>query len=165
MGAGMKTYYQLFKLSGLEPGAEFKVALAEAERLGARVVLGDQAQHVTLQRLRNVITFADVMRYAQSALSPRPPPPELANLGIDWNDVEATVEALKTRRAVRAITRYMRDEFPAVAEAMVDERDEIMASNLALIPSGRVCGVVGMAHMDGIEARWEAAQRGGQITA
>ena len=38
LGAGMKTFYQLFKLSGMDPGAEFKVALEEAERIGARVV-------------------------------------------------------------------------------------------------------------------------------
>ena len=36
LGAAMKTMYGFFKLTGLEPGGEFIVAIEEADRLGAK---------------------------------------------------------------------------------------------------------------------------------
>jgi pheromone shutdown protein TraB len=69
-------------------------------------------------------------------------------------------ELLKTRRAVRALTRHLREEFPKVAAAMVDERDEIMTQGLLNDCAGRSVAVVGMAHMDGIEGRWREAMGG-----
>ena len=88
--------------------------------------------------------------------------PDLARRfeSVDWNDPESAVELLKTRRAVRALTRHMREEFPKVAVAMVDERDDIMTRGLLEKCSGRTVAVVGMAHMHGIEVRWREAQGG-----
>jgi hypothetical protein len=44
LGASLKAVYQYFRMSGLDPGLEFKVALEEADRIGARVVLGGAVQ-------------------------------------------------------------------------------------------------------------------------
>jgi hypothetical protein len=42
-----------------------------------------------------------------------------------------------------------------------DERDEVMVQSLSQL-QGRVVGVVGLAHLDGIQRRWEELQlRGG----
>ena len=40
-----------------------------------------------------------------------------------------------------------------------DERDAIMVDSLGKL-QGRVVGVVGLAHLDGMEKRWEALQLG-----
>ena len=164
LGAYIKAIYQMFRLSGMDPGLEFKVALEEADRIGARVVLGDRSQGHTIQRLRAAITMADVMKYVMSG--GRNPSEWLERdlvhklESIDWNNPESVVELIKTRRAVRALTSYVRREFPRVATAMVDERDEIMTKGLLNQCGGRTVAVVGMAHMDGIEARWWQAQGG-----
>ena len=42
-----------------------------------------------------------------------------------------------------------------------DERDEIMTQALLRL-EGRVVGVVGLAHLDGIERRWEQLQTSGR---
>ena len=169
LGAGLKAVYQMFRMSGLEPGLEFKVALEEANRLGARVVLGDRAQDLTVRRLADSVTIEDVVKYTMAgaagpnAVGSKWMEPDLAQrfAAVDWNDPEAAVELLKTRRAVRALTRHMREEFPKVAAAMVDERDEIMTNGLLQkCGPGRTVAVVGMAHMDGIERRWTEAQGG-----
>jgi len=70
------------------------------------------------------------------------------------------VELLKTREAVRALTGQMRREFPKVASAMLDQRDDLMTDNLLNKCKGRTVAVVGMAHMDGIESRWRDAMGG-----
>ena len=79
---------------------------------------------------------------------------------VDWNDPESAVELLKTREAVRALTGQMRREFPRVASAMLDQRDDHMTDGLLNKCSGRTVAVVGMAHMDGIESRWRDAMGG-----
>lgn len=47
------------------------------------------------------------------------------------------------------------------ALANADERDEIMTQALLRL-EGRVVGVVGLAHLDGIERRWEQLQASGR---
>lgn len=164
LGASLKAVYQIFRMSGLDPGLEFKVALEEADRIGAKVVLGDRSQDLTIHRLRAAVTMADVMKYAVSGGEKANDwmDPDLARKfeSVDWKDPESAVELMKTRRAVRALTRHMREEFPRVATAMVDERDDFMTEGLLRRCGGRTVAVVGMAHMDGIERRWREAQGG-----
>lgn len=50
---------------------------------------------------------------------------------------------------------------PTAALANADERDEIMTQALLRL-EGRVVGVVGLAHLDGIERRWEQLQASGR---
>ena len=47
---------------------------------------------------------------------------------------------------------------------MIDERDEHMVHSLSKL-RGRVVGVVGLAHLDGIERRWEQLQQRGNRSA
>ncbi|KAL4422409.1 hypothetical protein ABPG75_008606 [Micractinium tetrahymenae] len=49
--------YRVLKLLGMDPGGEFKVALQEAERIGARVVYGDRDVNQTLQRLSQTMNL------------------------------------------------------------------------------------------------------------
>jgi hypothetical protein len=51
LGAGMKGAYQMTRLSGLDPGLEFKVALEEADHIGANIVLGRGGLLVLYSRL------------------------------------------------------------------------------------------------------------------
>lgn len=66
---------------------------------------------------------------------------------------------------VKAMTDYMRKLHPGAVRVMLDERDEVLCNNL-LGCEGTVVGVVGLAHLDGIERRWqEAMQKGSRIAA
>jgi pheromone shutdown protein TraB len=98
--------------------------------------------------------------------------PELVELfkKADWRDPAAAVETLKTRKAAGAMAQLLRTQFPKIASAMLDQRDDIMTNGLLTAarekggPS-KIVAVVGMAHMDGIEERWEKAQgSGGGVT-
>ena len=53
---------------------------------------------------------------------------------------------------------------PKVSRVFVDERDEIMVDALLRHGDERVVAVVGMAHMDGIERRWEETQKKLRVT-
>ena len=175
LGAGLKAVYQLLRqFHGLDPGLEFKVAMDECDASGARLVLGDRDQDATIRALRDAIDLADVLKLLaggggvdKTALDP-----ELAALfsGADWRDPARAVETLKTRKATAAMAAAMRAQFPRVARAMLDQRDDVMTERLleaARAEGGenKIVAVVGMAHMDGVEARWGDAQEvGGSVT-
>jgi len=149
VGAGM---YGILRSFGLEPGAEFRAGIEEADRLGARIVCGDQDQRVTAQRISENLRLSDIMRMMSSPSS----------LSLDLKEsfdtftssFEDRIESLKTREAARAMSDTIRKVNPGVAAALIDERDQILADSL-LSAKGKVVGVVGLAHLDGIEKRWK----------
>lgn len=57
----------------------------------------------------------------------RRPNPELAALldGDRDRDLVSSVEALKTRRAATLMSGQMRESFPGLARALIDERDQV----------------------------------------
>ena len=141
----------------------------------------------------------------------KPPDPELQAIlqGVE-SDMASRVEALKTRRAATLMSNFLRKTNPALASALIDDRDQVsvpwqtkdlccatsqsvvgrgcaakllggklkyrnvhrfllprwrlklqhvelqvMVDNLRQLEK-RVVAVVGLAHLDGIEARWRA---------
>lgn len=168
LGAGLKGMYAVLKHTGLEPGLEFKVALQQANALRAKVVLGDRDVHQTLQRLSKQFSLPDLMRMMIPG-AVAPPPPELERVFQASTSMEEGIERMKNRSTVRAMVSYMRQNNPGAVRVILDERDDIMAEALMRC-EGRVVGVVGLAHLDGIEARWNEAQSragggGGSIAA
>jgi len=165
LALGLRGMYGLWRHAGLEPGGEFTAAMQEAAALSpsAAVVYGDQEASVTLQRLAATITLPALLSALGSAFSPsRQVPPELAAALSGKLSAEEAVEALKDRETVRALVAYTRDAQPAATRVLLDERDDILARALRSAGGSRVVGVVGLAHVDGIEQRWGAMDAGGE---
>lgn len=72
--------------------------------------------------------------------------------------VTEAVENLKQRDLIRSLMGTLRSELPEVYMALIGERDLFMSQSLLEAPGEHVVGVVGMAHMQGIE---NALQKGG----
>ena len=62
LGAGLKTVYNMFRMSGMDPGKEFKVGIEESDRIGATLVLGDRSQELTIKALRDALSLPDILR-------------------------------------------------------------------------------------------------------
>jgi len=159
---GLQGLYRFLRSLGLDPGGEFKVALDVAEEHGARIVYGDREVGETLKRLAASITAQDVFRLLSGA-GPQPPQQmvdffQSGGLQGTTSVLESQVEAMKTRQMAREMAEFLRQINPELAAALIDERDEVMARSLRQL-KGRVVGVVGLAHLDGIEKQWEAMQR------
>ena len=67
---------------------------------------------------------------------------------------------MKTRSGAAAMVAHLRRCAPGLAAALVDERDVLMAERLLQL-RGTTVAVVGLAHVDGIERAWQAAQYAG----
>ncbi|KAI7840858.1 hypothetical protein COHA_005450 [Chlorella ohadii] len=167
--ASLPMMYKMLKMMGMEPGGEFKVALEEADACGARVVYGDRDVQATLQRLSQNMDMQQLLRMATGRGLPEPPASLLEafrssggeGLEAQASAADVLVEGMKSRRLVRDMCEYLRAINPGLAKALVDERDEIMTDALLRL-EGRVVGVVGLAHLDGIERRWEQLQASGR---
>lgn len=59
LGRFLAQFYKSFEKLGFQTGAEFKVAVTEGQRQGARILLGDRDVDITLQRLSSAISGTD----------------------------------------------------------------------------------------------------------
>ena len=64
----------------------------------------------------------------------------------------STMAVLKQRETVRELSAYLKQEVPPLYNALIAERDAYMANSILRSPGRRVVAVVGLAHVDGIEA-------------
>jgi pheromone shutdown protein TraB len=164
LGLTMKGFYAAWRHAGLEPGLEFKVALQEAAALNAAVVHGDRDVRVTLERLAGTFSLGGALRAAARAARgggagfPTPPPQLSRVLSADVS-VEEAIERLKNRDTVAALTAHLRRVAPDAVRVMLDERDDVLTAALRRCEGPqRIVAVVGLAHVDGIEARWAALE-------
>merc|ERR1711871_1580199 len=81
------------------------------------------------------------------------------------DQIRDVVELIKQRDTVRELTTQLRREAPLVYDAMIGERDRYTAQSLLQTTAAVTVGVVGMAHMDGIETQlgWQKKVCGGAI--
>lgn len=152
-------FYRSLEEKGFPAGGEFVAAIEEARLLNATVLLGDQDINVTLRQLKEA--RAEVRRLrADGTLSREDARAAVRALPSSMlkREETPTVEGmtqltsdLKQRDNARAVVAYLKQAAPPVYEAMIGERDRYMAHALEVAPGDTVVGVVGLAHVEGIE--------------
>ncbi|MCL7037121.1 hypothetical protein MKW94_004829 [Papaver nudicaule] len=126
--------------NGMFQGLEFKVAMEESSRVGARCVYMDQDMDAIHQKISKLSPF-DLLRKAfDTLLSP-----------TAFKDEDFT------RSSVRKMISIEKKHHPKTSKVMIEDRDKILFANLRSL-QGEVVAVVGMAHMDGIEVLWKLAE-------
>ena len=135
VGLGLSSLYKSLDGMGFQSGNEFVVAVEEAQRLQATVLLGDRPVRVTLGRLRDALgsllaTAAEAKARGQEGTAA--PPALLAEAGLTdsseltYENVKTTMTVLKERQNVRALVSYMKAEANPMYEALIGERDAYM---------------------------------------
>ena len=145
---------QLTNQLGVAPGGEFRAGYEEAQRINAKVVLGDRPVGITFKRVLACLSFWQRLYLLLMFLR---------TMGSGLTITPEEVEALKSKDMVTLVIGELASELPAVSEVFVTERDQILtyslmqAANCAQHPFGHavtVVGVVGMGHTPGIELNW-----------
>ena len=161
MSQGQK-FYKSLDAMGFPAGGEFVAAIEEARLLKAEILVGDQPIDVTLQRLKEARAEVKQLRAdgllsredARAALSALPRSMSSkrgAGEALTPEGVAQMTDDLKKRSNARAVAAYLKKAAPPVYEAMIGERDLFMAHALEVAPGNSVVGVVGLAHLEGIE--------------
>jgi TraB/PrgY/gumN family len=165
VGKAVQGMYSNLSNSGFSPGEEFAAAIRAGREIGATIVLGDQDVQVTLRRLAQALSVTDLQpllnpnaefEKTMTDLLPLPPALQSSSTASDpaqfKRDLSEYVERMKSRETVRTIVHELDTVAPAVVRVMLTERDAYMASGLDSLESfAKVVGVMGLAHIDGVE--------------
>jgi hypothetical protein len=170
-------FYSSVEKLGFTAGQEFVVAVQEAKKVtpvSAKVLLGDQDVDVTLQNLAAALSIyandADRFLALVESIESKerelgidlPTPTDSGSNGsndggggdVSKAQMTAFVEKLKTREALEKITSTLKEEAPAVYNAMIGDRDRYMAQSIVGQRGSKLLvAVCGMAHLAGIEGQ------------
>lgn len=155
----LKLSAHLTKQLGVAPGGEFRAGYEEAQKVRARVVLGDRLVGITFKRALAALGLWQRIRFAFHLIK---------SLSLDLEITPEDVERMRDRDMVSLFLGELDHEFPAIAETFVTERDQILAyslmtaANCAQVPYGppvTVVGVMGIGHLKGIEENWNTEIR------
>jgi len=72
-------------------------------------------------------------------------------------NTEELIEAMKNREWLRAVIKEVDQRAPEFSKAILHDRDLYMYQQLLRTPGDIVVAVVGLAHVEGIERRWNDA--------
>ena len=132
---------------GVEPGAEMKIAISEAEQRNIPLALVDRDIRLTLLRFWSSLGFFEKIKMFWALI--------VSIAEVD-NGQEIDIESLKEQNVIDAVMQEFRKFSPNGARALIDERDAFIAHQLLLLkvqkPEGRILAVVGAGHRQGISA-------------
>jgi len=130
---------------GVEPGAEMKAAIEEAENRGIPLALVDRDIRLTLLRFWNSLGFLEKLRLMWALI--------ISIAEVDSGQ-EIDIESLKQQNVIDMVMEEFRKFSPNGARALIDERDAFIAHQLVLLkvqrPQGKILAVVGAGHRQGI---------------
>ncbi len=131
---------------GIVPGSDMKIAFETARNSGAKIALIDRDIEITMQRFSKAFTWKEkLMMVKELLLSPFGP-----KIRIDLSKVPE-------KKLIKRLLKETREKYPGIYRVLVEERDEIMARNLAKIisenPEAKILAVVGAGHEDEILRR------------
>lgn len=142
---------KLGKYTGVMPGSEMKAAFIEAKNHNLKVALIDQQIEITLRRFSKELTWKEKFRIIGDILEgiffgKR----QMKKLGIGFD-----IEKVPEKKIVKILMKLMKKRYPNIYKVLVEERNEVMARNLATImmqnPGKRILAVVGAGHEEEIE--------------
>src|SRR5688500_15033381 len=139
---------QMGRETGVAPGAELLRAVEVAGEVGAEVVLIDRDIALTLKRGFGGLGFWTRMRLFYNLWAELMTPAAAEPGKLD-------VEGLLKSDAITQMTEEFARVAPSIKVALIDERDDYMASHIAEAAAARapLVAVVGAGHLAGIKAR------------
>jgi pheromone shutdown-related protein TraB len=130
---------------GVEPGAEMKIAIDEAEKRAIPIALVDRDIRLTLLRFWSSLGIIEKIKMFWALV--------VSIAEVDGGQ-EIDIESLKEQNVIDAVMEEFRKFSPNGARALIDERDAYIAHQLVLLkaqrPEGRILAVVGAGHRQGI---------------
>jgi len=127
---------------GVEPGAEMKAAIEEAESRGIAIGLVDRDINITLRRFWKSLSFLEKLKMLYALA--------VSVVSIDGEEID--VESLKEQDMLTMAMDEFRKFSPNGARALIDERDAYLAHHIAGLMEGhsRVLAVLGAGHVQGV---------------
>ena len=135
---------KLGEKTGIMPGSEMRLAIRLAKKNNAVVALIDQDIEVTLRNFSAKFSWEEKWRMlSEIILSP-----------FSGKKIEFDISRVPERKIIKKILEEVKEKYPNVYLVLIEERNIVMANNLAGImnnfPGKKVLAVVGAGHEDEI---------------
>ncbi len=128
---------------GVEPGADMKAAIEEAERRGLPVALVDRDIRITLRRFWKGLSLFEKIKMLYA----------LATSLSAIDEAEINPDELTSQDFITQALEEFRNFSPRGARALIDERDAYLAHQIHALSGThqRVLAVLGAGHVAGVE--------------
>jgi len=132
---------KIAKKFNITPGEEMLRAIAQAEEIGAEIILADREIRVTLLR-----TWRKMGVWSKAKFLPE----LLFSLFATEEITEEEIEKLKQHDVLELALQTVGEKLPGLKTTLIDERDLYLAHTIGHAPGARVVAVVGAGHVPGI---------------
>ncbi len=143
---------KLGKVVGVSPGSELKEAFLLARQSNARVALIDQDIELTMRNFSKALGWREKLRFLADMLRGLLfPKSEMRRWELDFD-----LRKVPEKRVVRKMLGRVKERYPGIYKALIEDRNNVMAKNLAAImrqsPDKKVLAIVGAGHEEEIIA-------------
>lgn len=126
---------------GMEPGSEMKAAIQIAQKNGAKIALIDRDIEITMKRFSDSFGWKEKLNIIKDLVKA----PFSKKISIDLTKVPE-------KKLIKHLLMETKKNYPNIYRVLVEERNEIMAENIARIikenPEAKILAVVGAGHED-----------------
>ena len=136
---------KLGKMVRTKPGDEMKVAVREAAKIKAKILLIDQEINITVKRLFKYLTFKEKIRFVGDIVK------WLLGFG---EKMSIELRKVPESELIEKLILQVKERYPNIYKVLITERNEIMAKRLIKFmeknPSEKIVAVVGAGHESGM---------------
>jgi pheromone shutdown-related protein TraB len=131
----------------VEPGSEMKIAVELARKQKAKIALIDQHIKTTLRRFSETLTWKEKWRFFIDIISGIfMPNKQLSELKINKKDLGKVPD----KKTIEILLKFTQKRYPNFYKVLVEERNIVMANNLAHLmktyPDEKIIAIVGAGH-------------------
>ena len=131
---------------GIKPGAEMIVAMEEAKKIDAEIVLADRDIQTTLRKAWRSLPFREKVTVMG----------QLTMSVFDSEEIsEEEIEKLKEQDVLSEAMDAFAENSPTIKRVLIDERDQYLAEKIRTSPGKKIVAVVGAGHVPGIKLELE----------
>ena len=131
---------KLGKLVGVEPGSDMLTAVREAQKQNAKIALIDQNIEITMKKFSKRFSAKEKWRLFV----------DIVKAPFSKEKIKIDLSKVPSSQMINMLMGKLKDRYPNVYYTLVQERNEIMATNLAHIlknnPKDKVLAVIGAGH-------------------
>ena len=154
---------KLGKETGVSPGSEMKLAYEIARKKDAKIMLIDQDIEVTLRKISRRLTWKEKWRFVVDVFKA---------VVLRKREVIFDLRKVPSAKVIKKLTSKVKERYPNVYSVLVEERNAIMAKNIAKLcidyPDEKILAIIGAGHekeiMEMVKAKLDAPRIGYSFT-
>ena len=136
---------KLGSLVGVSPGSEMRQAVRIARKEKIAIELVDQDIEITLQRLSRLITWKEKWNFLVDIVKA---------FFAKNKELEFDLETVPDKNIIRKLTKQLKERYPNVHKALIEERNIVIASNLRKLMDSnldkKILVILGAGHVDDV---------------